>query len=196
MGSTALQQRQDIFELIREIPLINIIERYSPNKVIYKAGKPWMVCPFHAEDTASLSLKGNKWHCFGCQAGGDATDFVSKLFNLKPIDAARMVANDYSLSDETDKPLTQQQRQAIQQRQNRQQLEKFWRHKVDMIAGNLAEVRRVLWLNMNKLPNPKAKAFTMELMDNALDILEQGTLEKQIELIRSGSLERWLKYEK
>lgn len=44
-------------------------------------------CPFHDERTASLSIKGNHWHCFGCNEGGSVIDFVMKLCNL-PFPAA------------------------------------------------------------------------------------------------------------
>ena len=29
------------------------------------------LCPFHADQTASLSVSAQKWNCFGCEAGGD-----------------------------------------------------------------------------------------------------------------------------
>lgn len=37
-----------------------------------------MLCPFHADKTASLKVYtgGNGWHCFGCGRGGSVIDFV------------------------------------------------------------------------------------------------------------------------
>lgn len=42
------------------------------------------LCPFHGERTPSLSVDPVKglYHCFGCQAGGDAIDFVMRYDGL------------------------------------------------------------------------------------------------------------------
>ncbi len=40
------------------------------------------LCPFHDERTPSFTVKGNKFHCFGCGAHGDAADFIQKLKGL------------------------------------------------------------------------------------------------------------------
>ena len=37
------------------------------------------VCPFHDDKNPSMKVD-NRFHCFGCQADGDAVDFVSRLF--------------------------------------------------------------------------------------------------------------------
>ncbi len=41
-------------------------------------------CPFHDDDTASMSVGGvpDRFHCFGCGASGDVIDFVSRLHGL------------------------------------------------------------------------------------------------------------------
>lgn len=40
------------------------------------------LCPFHDEKTPSFSIKGEKYHCFGCGESGDVIDFVQKYFGL------------------------------------------------------------------------------------------------------------------
>jgi DNA primase catalytic core len=44
------------------------------------------LCPFHADKNPSFSVtlkdKGWLWHCFGCDAGGDAIEFVKKREGL------------------------------------------------------------------------------------------------------------------
>lgn len=68
---------------------------YPPNR----AG--FIPCPFHHENTASLKLynvqSGNGFYCFGCQKGGSVIDFVSEIFDLKPIDAVRKLNADFNL---------------------------------------------------------------------------------------------------
>lgn len=40
--------------------------------------KVFIRCIFHNEDTPSCKLEGNRFHCFGCGADGDAVDFIMK----------------------------------------------------------------------------------------------------------------------
>lgn len=53
----------------------------------------YIKCPWHNEKTPSLSIKffpdanKYKYKCFGCDASGDAIDFISKLKNLNYIEA-------------------------------------------------------------------------------------------------------------
>lgn len=54
-------------------------------------------CPFHNEKTPSFSIKGGRYKCFSCGEGGDVIDFVSKYFNIPPLDAARKIDSDYNL---------------------------------------------------------------------------------------------------
>ena len=49
-------------------------------------------CPFHEEKSPSCKIfKDNRWHCFGCQARGDAIDWVQKVHDLEFIDAVRFI---------------------------------------------------------------------------------------------------------
>lgn len=54
-------------------------------------------CPFHKEKTASFSVKGNRYKCFSCGEGGDVIDFVSKYYNISPIEAAKRLDDTYNL---------------------------------------------------------------------------------------------------
>ena len=129
-----LPHYQDIFEIVREIPLEDVIQRYAPNPPIVKNGKVWILCPFHAEKTPSLSLRGQRWKCFGCQVGGDGVDFVTQLYNLSPLEAAGLIAKDFGLVvADVDKPLTAQQRTEIRQRRDKRWLEAAWKDGVNVL---------------------------------------------------------------
>ena len=54
------------------------------------------VCPFHNDKNPSMKLD-MRFHCFACQADGDAVDFVSRLFRLPGKEAAMKLANDFSI---------------------------------------------------------------------------------------------------
>ena len=53
-------------------------------------------CPFHNDKNPSMKVD-KRFHCFGCQADGDAIDFVAKLFGLPVRDAAIKLADDFGI---------------------------------------------------------------------------------------------------
>ena len=53
-------------------------------------------CPFHDDHHPSMKVD-RRYHCFGCQADGDVIDFVGRLFNLSPKDAALKLASDFHI---------------------------------------------------------------------------------------------------
>ena len=52
------------------------------------------VCPFHNDKNPSMKVD-KRFHCFACQADGDAVDFVSRLFGLPGKEAAMKLADDF-----------------------------------------------------------------------------------------------------
>lgn len=72
----------DLFEQVKnQLPIFTLIEKFNLNQV--KRGV--MLCPFHNERTPSCSISplGDKFHCFGCGAGGSVIDFY-RLITNKP----------------------------------------------------------------------------------------------------------------
>ena len=54
------------------------------------------VCPFHNDKNPSMKVD-KRFHCFACQADGDAVDFVSRLFGLPSKAAAMKLADDFGI---------------------------------------------------------------------------------------------------
>lgn len=54
------------------------------------------VCPFHNDKNPSMKVD-MRFHCFACQADGDAVDFVSRLFGLPSKEAAMKLADDFGM---------------------------------------------------------------------------------------------------
>src|SRR5882762_9764644 len=52
------------------------------------------LCPFHAEKTPSFSVNPaiGRYHCFGCQASGDAITFVREVEHLDFVEAVERLA--------------------------------------------------------------------------------------------------------
>ena len=53
-------------------------------------------CPFHDDKHPSMKIDKN-YHCFACGVGGDAIDYVSRLFGLSQYDAALKLIEDFTL---------------------------------------------------------------------------------------------------
>ncbi len=80
-----------------------------------KVGRNGMACcPFHSDKHPSMKIDRN-YHCFACGVGGDAVDYVSRMFGLSQLDAAKKLIEDFSLSVETEgnAPLDEQRKREI-----------------------------------------------------------------------------------
>ncbi len=53
-------------------------------------------CPFHDDRHPSMKIDKN-YHCFACGVGGDAVDYVSRMFGLSQYDAALKLIEDFTL---------------------------------------------------------------------------------------------------
>ena len=59
-----------------------------------------LCCPFHGDRYPSMKVDV-RYYCFGCHETGDVIDFVSKLFHLRPLDAAKKLASDFGIDPTT-----------------------------------------------------------------------------------------------
>lgn len=188
MTNINIPQNGDIFKEIKQnVPILSVIERYS-GVSLNKRGRDFIgLCPFHTEKTPSFTVTPGKnmFYCFGCGAGGDAAAFVSQLHGLKPIEAARVIANDFGLAVDN-RPLTREQRTRIREQQKRRELEKAMQAWADQSYIQLAHLRRCLFYSLAGLKdcyeNPEFM-FLLQYTDHLLDVLQYGSLEDKKELL-------------
>ena len=88
----------NIFEFIKSrISIVDVVQEYVTLKRagLYHKGR----CPFHDEKTASFTVSPHReiFYCFGCHKGGDAVTFISEIERCTPIEAARHLAERYSI---------------------------------------------------------------------------------------------------
>ena len=71
-------------------------------------------CPFHDDKHPSMKIDRN-YHCFACGVGGDAIDYVSRMFDLSQYEAALKIVEDFRLPIEIkgNKELSEQDRERI-----------------------------------------------------------------------------------
>ena len=88
-----------IFEIVKEnVNLREAAELYEID--VNRYGKA--LCPFHNDRHPSLYVADDHYYCFACGEHGDVIDFVGRLFQLSPYDAARKLMADFHLAP--DKP--------------------------------------------------------------------------------------------
>ena len=88
-----------IFEIVKgNVNLREAAERYGID--VNRYGKA--LCPFHNDRHPSLYVADDYYYCFACGEHGDVIDFVGRLFQLSPYDAAQKLMADFHL--DPDKP--------------------------------------------------------------------------------------------
>ena len=80
----------DIAHLKSNLNLVEVLTQRGL-KLTPKGSNLFTHCPFHPDDTPSLSVnpKEQLWSCFGCGAGGDVFSFVQKQEGIGFVDAVR-----------------------------------------------------------------------------------------------------------
>lgn len=79
---------QDQIETAKAFP----IEELYQGKLRMSGGRYTGKCPFHKEKTASFHIFEDHFHCFGCQAHGDAIDFYMKSHDVGFTEAVRALS--------------------------------------------------------------------------------------------------------
>ena len=85
--------KESVEKVLEATDIVDLIGSYIQVK---KAGSQFRAnCPFHNEKTPSFYITPStqRFHCFGCGAGGDAISFVRDHENLPFVDAVRKLAS-------------------------------------------------------------------------------------------------------
>ncbi|MBV1734242.1 MAG: hypothetical protein KMY50_00425 [Candidatus Desulforudis sp.] len=92
-------QLPDFFESAREVPITDLLQRYSHVELKQRGNNLWGRCPFHEEKTASFKIDPHKgvFYCFGCHAAGDGITLTSLLLDCSLIEAAKIICDDFNL---------------------------------------------------------------------------------------------------
>ncbi|WP_051273605.1 CHC2 zinc finger domain-containing protein [Desulfotruncus alcoholivorax] len=143
MGAVNATQRISIFQLVKPINIVEVINRYNIVE-LKKRGRRWMArCPLHDDHSPSFVVFPNgKWKCFGCGEYGDAVDLVAKVFKLKLIEAARMVARDFGI--EANKPLSPADRKKVIRQARKREMERAFCEKLEQAHETLALLVRTI----------------------------------------------------
>lgn len=157
-------------EIKAEYSMQDIAERYGfhPNR----AG--FISCPFHKGDnTASMKLYRDSFHCFGCGSGGDIFTFIQKMDNCDFKTAFYMLGGTYQKPTDSSKLAVYRAKKA---KESRQKKEKMLRKKIEL--NNMFIGIYVIWLKKLE-PLSDAWCDCMDAYTRCIGIDEE--LEKEME---------------
>ncbi len=189
MVSTILPQKSDIFQQIKALPFAEVCQAFYDGKI--KNG--FTICPFHPDRTPSLKIYADGYHCFGCGAHGDAADFIAKLFDLKPLEAARAIAHRFGLDNSqgpgrfTEREKGRSAWRAYEELETRA-FKNLCRYRdatnyLVQHAGDIGAVDDELAWHVHRLA----------IVENCLQVLATGTARERLELLRKGVIGAWAK---
>ena len=117
---------------------VDMVDLVSKRTELRRAGADHYsgLCPFHDERTPSFGISPSKkvFHCFGCQASGDAFDFVMETEGMDFVGALEALADRYGIPLERE----DEDPQAAERRRARERLLELLDRTADYYA-------RVLW---------------------------------------------------
>ncbi len=125
---------------------VDIVDVIGGHVVLKKRGKDYLgSCPFHQEKSPSFSVSPTKqmYYCFGCQAGGNAINFMMELGKQSFTEVILELARRYQVPVQTLEP---EQRQELQRKlSQREQLYEilaitanFYQHALNQPQGEKA----------------------------------------------------------
>lgn len=190
---SAINTETKIFEELKRIDFPAVFARFCGADV--RGGKA--LCPFHDDRHPSFAIYPDGGHCFACGWHGDGVDLVGALRNLPPLDAARLIAEEFNIPIAAGK-------KRLSATENKQRLaaarerEARSRYKLikEMAFLALAEFRdlAVQVFNKDKLdvdPDLVDAIHLIPIIEHYLETLATGSQEEVLELLREGVLEKW-----
>lgn len=89
-------------EIRARVSIARVLERklsWDQRKSNAAKGDYWACCPFHQEKSASFHVDDRRgfYHCFGCQASGDAITFLREAENMGFMEAVEILAREAGL---------------------------------------------------------------------------------------------------
>lgn len=179
---------------MKEVPLTDIFQRYFPSNNLKKTGSRWTApCPLHQEKTGSFVIfPENRFKCFGCQAYGDAITLLTQAYGVRPIEAARMICQDFGIAvHNPQRPMTLKTRNEADQKaakvQRERLLQESFKAKIWNVYSNLALLHRAILRSLRTFEDYESLSgmvHILPLLEEILDGLQSNNEIEQIEVLR------------
>lgn len=154
-----------------------------------------ILCPFHDEKTASFQVYENGFYCFGCGEHGDSVAFVAIFEGIRPIEAAKLIAEKFGLA--VDQLPTNQKRQIVHKLKRDRNLVHFYKMLEEKAFLNMANfrtqaLRLIELVKLDGLDDETIKAYHMlPIVEDQMMTLITGSPEERLRLFREGVLTKW-----
>ncbi len=135
---------EDIVRVRAATDIVALIGEYVQ---LRQVGQRWRgLCPFHTEKTGSFYVNAvdGLYHCFGCQASGDAITFVREQEHVGFVEAVERLAAKVGISLTYDKPGENRTRQERRRLSELVERAEDWYHDRLLSAPDAAAARRYL----------------------------------------------------
>ena len=104
-----------IEEVRERADIVSVVSRYVELK---KSGRSFKgMCPFHQEKTASFHVTPDlqRFHCFGCEVGGDAIAFLQRYLGKSFVDTVKDLARELGVELELSYDAGSRERQQLKE---------------------------------------------------------------------------------
>lgn len=88
-------------EQANSVDLVGLIQNETAQKGVNKGADTFFICPFHKDNTPSLSVSNDQgvYHCFGCGAKGNVIDFIENYHNRTFVEAVNYLNGKESIQN-------------------------------------------------------------------------------------------------
>lgn len=116
----------NVFDAVKdELNARRVVEAYG----IHVLHNGMCCCPFHGDKNSSMKVDDKRFHCFGCGEDGDVIQFVARYFDLSRYEAAKKLAEDFSVSYDQWKPDRDEKGKPVKPKPRPKSPEQFYREK-------------------------------------------------------------------
>ena len=179
-----------IFEIVKLVPFPEVQKTIHGEEA--RGGK--IICPFHEERIPSFHIYEDGYKCFGCGMYGDSISFVSKFLNVRPIEAALIIAGEFSLL--VDQSTSRQERirnnvfkRSINTKELYHLLEEKAFHNLIKYREQVNCIVRNSWPDLDE-PTIR-KVHELPKVEENLRILSSGNKEERLTMLHEGEMEKW-----
>ena len=191
------ENRNNIFHEANAIPSPEVLRAFLPDVELKRNRKTHS--PFKPERTPSFHTYDNRFMDFSASESYSNVDFVAKLLNVRPIDAAKAICREFGIFIEN-RPLSREERlrsaQAKAERERKKTNEaefQEWAKQAQEKVRLMSEATRKVMIEKGIDIEEQLLHWVHELpkLENWADTLESGTDKEKIELYRDVELRRW-----
>lgn len=139
-----------------------------------RLAKDKALCPFHQDKTPSLSIKGERWRCWGCGEGGDVIDFTAKYYDLDMKGAIKLLADRAGIKTSPQTPAERQAAEkARRERESRAAAVRAFREWEQKEVNEISAIlRRYHRLITSRTTFSEAELVDLAQLQGNIDVLE------------------------